>query len=252
MYIDTHSHLNFKVFNADYKDAILRANSVGVEKIIVVGSNLKTSKKALEIANKNENIFVAIGLHPIHVENEDFGLEFEKLAKNKKVVAIGETGLDYFHIRDNKEKQKDVFIKHLKLAQNVNKPVILHNRDAGDDILSILTSQNTLPKGVMHCFSENLEFAKIIIDMGFLISFTGIITFTKNQDTLQVVKEIPLEKIMIETDCPYLTPNKYRGKRNEPAYVVEVAKKIAEIKKISLEKVEDITSKNAIELFKLF
>lgn len=259
MFIDTHSHLNFKAFASDYDSAILRAQKAGVEKIIIVGSNLETSTKAVEIAKNYDFVYAAVGLHPIHVGDLSTSLEagkfdetaFLKLAKEKKVVAIGETGLDYYHGRTNISNQQAVFLKHLCLANVVGKPVILHSRDAGQDILSILMTQTPLPKGVFHCFSEDWQFAKVILDLGFYISFTGIITFSKNYANLETVKNIPLEKILIETDSPYLTPEPHRGKRNEPALVVEVAKKIAELRKIPVDVVADQTSKNALELFKI-
>lgn len=251
MYIDTHAHLNFKSFNSDYVQTLERAFNVGVKRIILPGSNLQTSKRAVEIARTDENIYAAVGLHPIHVKDEKFGSDFEKLAKDKKVVAIGETGLDYYYDRTSSDLQKELFQKHLKLANLLSKPVIIHCRDAYEDVLSILTSQNPLPKGVMHCYLSNWDYAKILIDMGFLIGFTGIITFTKDYELLDAVKNIPLDKILIETDAPYLTPESHRGQRNEPAYVIEVAKKIAEIKKISVEEVAEQTTKNAEELFKI-
>lgn len=183
------------------------------------------------------------------------------MAKNKKVVALGETGLDYYYDRSTKNLQKEVFERHLKISQIVSKPVILHSRDAGEDVLSVLMAQRPEPLGVMHCFSGNWSYAKVILDMGLYISFTGLITFTKNADTFEVIYQIPLERILIETDCPFMTPafvettagkpEPMRGKRNEPAYVIEVARKIAEIKKIPLEKVADQTTENAIELFGL-
>ena len=230
----------------------MRAQKAGVEKIIIVGSNLETSTKALEIAKNYDCVFAAVGLHPIHTLDEKFDeASFLKLAKEKNVVAIGETGLDYYHGRTNISDQQAVFLKHLGLANVVNKPVILHSRDAGQDMLSILMTQTPLPRGVFHCFSEDWQFAKVILDLGFYISFTGIITFSKNYDNLEVVKNMPLGKIMIETDSPFLTPEPHRGKRNEPAYVIEVAKKIAELRKIPVEEVEHQTTQNAIELFKL-
>lgn len=263
-YIDTHAHLNFEAFNNDYRDVITRAFENDVRGIINVGSNLETSKKAIEIAQKyergvyphtkdfGEGVYAAIGFHPIHVKDEGFDEdEFLAMARNKKVVAIGETGLDYYYDRSNKELQKEIFEKHLRIAQTVSKPIILHSRDAGEDVLSVLMAQRPEPKGVMHCFQSNWQYAKIILDMGLYLSFTGLITFTKNRNTYEVIQEVPLERILIETDCPYMTPEPYRGKRNEPSYVIEVAKKIAEIKKIPLEQVAEETSKNAIELFRL-
>ncbi|KKQ18288.1 MAG: Mg-dependent DNAse [Berkelbacteria bacterium GW2011_GWB1_38_5] len=252
MFIDTHAHLNFKDFDLDYIQVIERAKKAGVEKVIIPSSNLKTSLKAIEIAEEIDGVFTAVGLHPIHVKDEDFNeTEFLRLAKNKKVVAIGEIGLDYYYDKSNLLSQKEVFAKSLRLAQVVSKPVIVHSREAGMDILPLLLAESPMPRGVMHCFQEDWQFAQTILEMGFYLSFTGLITFSKNQKTVEVIKKTPLERILIETDCPYMTPEPYRGKRNEPAYIVEVARKIAEIKKIPLEKVATQTSKNAIELFKL-
>lgn len=252
MYIDTHAHLNFQAFELDWQEVIKKAKKADIRAIINAGSNLKTSEKAIEIAEKEEGVFAAVGLHPIHVKDEEFDEgKYLELAKNKKVVAIGETGLDYYYDKSNALLQKDVLVKSIKLAQIVSKPVILHLRDADEDLLSILMGESTLPKGVLHCFGENWQFAQMILSMGFYISFTGIITFTKNQQTFEVIEKMPLEKILIETDCPYLTPEPYRGQRNDPTHVIEVALKIAEIKKISLGEVAEQTSKNAIELFKL-
>lgn len=249
MYIDTHCHLNFKAFNSDYDSAILRAKEVDVRKIIMPGSNLATSQKSLEIAKEYKNVFSAVGLHPIHVKDEFIEDEFRKLAENKKVVAIGETGMDYYYDRSTSDLQKELLEKHIKLAKQVNKPLIIHCREAYDDLLSVLTAESRLPKAVMHCYLGTWDYAQILLEMGFYFSFTGIITFTKDQNVLNAVKNIPLEKIMIETDSPWLTPEGHRGERNEPSFVIEVAKKIAELKKISLEEVETQTTKNAEEFF---
>ena len=253
MYIDTHAHLNFKAFEADYRDVIERALNTDVRVIINVGSNLKTSLEAIKIANiYDKGVYAAAGLHPIHIKDEDFDSnEFEKIAADKKVVALGETGLDYYYDRSTKEQQKEIFRKVLSIANKISKPIILHSRDAGDDVLSVLIEEKIDTKGVMHCFAGDWQYAKVILDMGLYISFTGLITFTKNYETFEVIENAPLERMMIETDCPYMSPEPYRGKRNEPAFVIEVAKKIAEIKKIPLEKVADQTSKNAIGLFGL-
>ena len=253
MYIDTHAHLNFEAFKSDYKETIERAFIDDVRAIINVGSNLETSKKAIEIAEKyDKGVYAAIGLHPIHARGEKFDeAEFLKLAKNEKVVALGETGLDYYYDKLTAELQKEIFRKFLKMSQVVSKPVILHSRDAGEDVLSVLMEEQPEPRGVMHCFPGDWPYAKIILDIGLYISFTGLITFTKNSNTYEVLQKVPLERLMIETDCPFMSPEQYRGKRNEPAFVIEVAKKIAEIKKLPLEKVADQTSKNAIELFRL-
>jgi TatD DNase family protein len=268
MFIDTHSHLNFNAFKDDYKKAINNAFDADVKGIINVGSNLSTSLEATRIAHEYEGtnvheqdkdtyglelgIFAAVGLHPIHVKDEDFNYnKYLDLAKDTKVVAIGETGIDLYHDKSTLDIQRDVFGKLLRIANQVRKPIIMHCREGEEDLRAWLIGERNLPEGVFHCFAGDMDFANFVLDLGFLISFTGIITFTKNPKTLEVIKNIPLDKITIETDCPYLAPEPYRGKRNEPANVIEVAKKIAEIKKISLEEVENQTTKNAMKLFKL-
>jgi TatD DNase family protein len=279
MLIDTHAHVNFKAFKDD-ADEVIRRSLKDDTWMILVGSEVKTSKRALEYANKYEKgVYAAVGLHPIHtsaqkVEGDDYdfnarGEEFsydvyEKLAQFKKVIAIGEVGLDYYHldvetdIASAKQKQKEVFIKQLELAKNLKLPVIIHCRQAHDDMLEILTNfkknhKDSLPKdkawGVMHCFSGDEELAWQYFGLGLNISFTGLITFSAKWDDL--IRRIPNDKFMIETDCPYMTPEPFRGKRNEPALVKKVAERIAEIKNLSLEKVADISTKNARELFNI-
>ncbi len=280
MYIDTHCHLNFKDFKDDYKQVAERALSNQVE-MIVVGSEIKTSTRAVSLSNEFEQgVYSAVGLHPIHLQdilikndNENGKYEFRSkkeeyqegvyldLIKSggKKVVAVGEIGLDYYHIdavsktelNNIKSLQQEVFYKQLELAKKVELPVIIHCREAHDDLFSILKdfySKNSFKKewGVIHCFSGDLEQAKKYWDLGLLISFTGLITFVKQWDSL--IEKAPLDKIMIETDSPYLSPNPYRGQRNEPLYVKEVAKKIAEIKKQGL----DLTAKAILETSKNF
>ncbi|MGA2666587.1 MAG: TatD family hydrolase [Patescibacteria group bacterium] len=251
MFIDTHAHLNFEKFKDDYKEAIDRAFNADVRAIINVGSNLETSKKAIEITGEYPSgLYASIGLHPIHVKEEDFEIsEYEKIVKNSKVVAVGETGLDYYD-HQSAEAQKELFRRHLNLAQKFAKPLILHSRDASDDVLSVLMEEKNDLMGVMHCFQGNWNFAKVVLDLGLYISFTGLITFSKNSETMEVIENVPLDRLMIETDCPYMSPEPYRGRRNEPAFVVEIAKKIAEIKKLPLLKVAEQTSKNAEKLFK--
>jgi len=276
--IDTHAHVNFNDFKDDSKEVIKRALDENIW-MINVGTERKTSERAVKIAEEyNEGVYAAIGLHPSHLveqdveykENgeivkykskpEEFDYDFYlNLAKNKKVVGIGECGLDFHRIENQaseklkvkslKEKQKEVFIKHLELAREVKKPIIIHCRDAHDDLLKILRLAVKPPSGVMHFFTGNLEQAKKYIELGFYISFSGVITFAKNYDEL--VRQIPLEKIIIETDCPYVAPIPHRGKRNEPQYVKYVAQKIAEIKGVSFEEVAEQTTKNARKLFKI-
>jgi len=270
MYIDTHCHLNFKDFKDDYRQVAERALSNQVE-MVVVGSELKTSNRSVSLSKEFEQgVYSAVGLHPIHLQdilvkndNENGKYEFRskkeeyqeepylKLVKSSnKVVAIGEIGLDYYHIDVNSEQeikgvknlQQEVFYKQLELAKKVELPVIIHCRDAHDDLLPILKdfySKNSFQKewGVIHCFSGDLELAKKYWDMGLLTSFTGLITFVKQWDSL--IEKAPFDKIMIETDSPYLSPTPYRGQRNEPLYVKEVARRIAEIKKLDISLVEE-------------
>lgn len=279
MYIDTHCHLNFKDFKDDYRQVAERALSNQVE-MVVVGSELKTSSRSVSLSKEFEQgVYSAVGLHPIHLQdilvkndNENGKYEFRskkeeyqeepylKLVKSSnKVVAIGEIGLDYYHIDANSEQevksvknlQQEVFYKQLELAKKVELPVIIHCRDAHDDLFPILKdfySKNSFRKewGVIHCFSGDLELAKKYWDMGLLTSFTGLITFVKQWDLL--IEKAPIDKIMIETDSPYLSPIPYRGQRNEPLYVKEVAKRIAEIRKQDI----DLVEKNIFETSKKF
>jgi TatD DNase family protein len=275
MFIDTHCHVNFKDFKEDYKDVIKRALDNKVE-MIVVGSELKTSERAVSLSEEIEGVYSAVGLHPIHLQdvlvkndNENGKYEFRsrkeeydeekyiKLVRDKKsVVAIGEIGLDYYHIDKDKEGvkelQKDVFYRQLKLARKLDLPVIIHCREAHDDLFEILKdfhSKNNITKewGVIHCYSGDYEQAKKYFDLGLKISFTGLISFVRKWD--EVIKKSPLDKIMIETDSPYLAPTPYRGKRNEPLYVKEVAKIISDIRNESLDSVEDKLYQNSLDLF---
>jgi len=250
MLIDTHAHLDFEEFDKDRELIIKRAFDSGVEKIINIGTDLESSKKSIGLAEAHKNIYATISLHPIDVDDEEFDEQaFLKLAHHPKVVAIGETGLDYYHQSD-KNKQKEVFKKLVEIAASLQKPIIIHCRDAEEDVSDILKNL-VLPKrgGVIHCFGKDYQTAKKFLDLGFLISYTGNITYNSQRTTS--IKEMPLEKIMIETDCPFMAPNPFRGQRNEPAYVKYVAEKIAQIKGLSFKEVSQITSKNAIEFFGL-
>ncbi|NCN22086.1 TatD family hydrolase [Candidatus Falkowbacteria bacterium] len=282
MFIDTHTHVNFKDFKDD-ADEVIRRSLDNDTWMILVGSEYKTSNRALSYANKyQKGVYAAIGLHPIHLENGkteegengekifyerfeefDYG-SYEKLASFEKVVAIGEIGLDYYHLdpksdtQKAKKKQQEVFMQQLTLARSLNLPVIIHCRQAHDDLYEILSSfkkeygQNIPagePWGVVHCFSGDEDLAWKYFRLGLIISFTGLITFSKQWDDL--IRKIPLDKIMIETDAPYMTPEPYRGQRNEPLLVQYVAKRIAEIKGIKIEKVAEITFNNAKRLFKI-
>lgn len=277
MYFDTHAHVNFKEFKTDADQVIQSALNNNIW-VINVGSDYKSSKRALEYANKYERgVYAAVGLHPIHLHaaraqgedydfvsrEEDFNYDiYEKLARFEKVVAIGEIGLEYYHLDPKsdteavKAKQKEVFWAQLYLARKLDLPVIIHCRQAHDDMLLILNDfkkehPELLPKdrawGVMHCFSGDEDLAWQYFKLGLMVSFTGIITFSKQYDSL--LRKIPTDKFMIETDCPYLTPEPFRGRRNEPMFVPYVAKKIAEIRKVSEEHIAEITTANAKRLF---
>lgn len=256
MYIDTHAHLDFDDYRKDLEQVIRRAQNAGVGKIVTVGINYKSSQKAIKIAHQFDDIYATVSLHPIHAD-ENFDYEqFKKLAQNKKVVAIGETGLDYKSINNEQltiSKQKELFENFIKMAMELNKPLIIHSRESDEDVLEILKKYQGKIRGVMHCFPGDWDLAQKVIELGFLISFTGSITYNLSKKTREIIEKAPLDKIMIETDCPFMTPLKYRHKdkqiRNEPAYVVEVAQKIAEIKNISLEQIANQTTQNALDLF---
>ena len=305
MLIDTHAHVNFNAYSEDSEEVIRRALKDNIW-LINVGSQHSTSKRAVEFVEKfPQGVFAAIGLHPIHLKEqkireeidplEEFGFEtrpeifdyeeYKKLAGHKKVVAIGEVGLDYYHLPEKnceaeREKQKENFIKHLELARELDKPIIIHCREAHGDILEILKNFYCHPerrcgrakklgreekkndeilhcvqndkmvlRGVIHSFGGRWSQAQEYFELGFFIGFNGLITFARDYD--KVIKNAPLERILIETDCPYLTPIPHRGKRNEPSYVKFVAEKIAEIKEISFDEVAEITTKNAKNLFRI-
>ncbi len=277
MLIDTHAHVNFKAFKDDADEVVKRALEKGVHFIINVGSQFSTSKRALEYANKYDGLFAAVGLHPVHLEEMEITEEgvnfisraeefdpaaYRQLATQPKAAAIGETGLDLYHIDEHDEekisKQERTFIQHIELAKELDLPLIMHCRGSKDDpygaymkMLKILSNYKGL-RGVIHCFAGNMEIARQFMAQGFHIGFTGIITFDKTGKYEELIRELPLDKILVETDCPYLAPVPYRGKRNEPAYVEFVAEKIADIKRLGFEEVAKRTSENAIELFGLF
>lgn len=250
--IDTHAHLDFPQFENDLDEVVQSAKKAEVYKIINIGCDHKRAKKAIEIAEKYDNIFAAVGLHPSDLDKESLEQNFaeiEKLAIHPKVVAIGECGFDFFH-KDHScyPLQKKALEMQVNLAKKLQLPVIIHLRDCKTKALEFL-KENHHFKFVIHCFSEDLDFANEIINLGGMISFTGIVTFPNAQKVQEVAKEIPLEKIMLETDSPFLAPQKYRGQRCEPGFTLEVAKKIAELKNISIEEVAEVTTKNAKVFF---
>ncbi|OIJ20537.1 hydrolase TatD [Anaerobacillus alkalidiazotrophicus] len=254
MLFDTHAHLNADQFEEDVEEVIERAQKQGVSNIVVVGFDEKTIKGALEIAEKYEFIYAAVGWHPVDAIDmtDDHLIWFEELASHPKVVALGEMGLDYYWDKSPKEIQQEVFRKQIHLAKKVRLPIIIHNRDAHEDIVKILKEENANEVGgIMHCFGSSLEIAKQCLDMNFYISFGGPVTFKNAKRPKEVAKEIPLDRLLIETDCPYLAPHPFRGKRNEPSYVTLVAQAIAELKEITYEEVIEKTNENAKRVFSI-
>jgi len=246
MLIDTHSHLNFKAFDKDRDDVIKRCldNDVWV---INASSNYETSKLSCELGEKNrQGFFASVGLHPIHAGEEDFDAsKYSELAKHSGVVAIGETGLDY--MKGDKEKQPSVFLQHLELAKELNLPVILHCRKAHNEMIKILQGESGV-RGVVHCFTGRWQQAQQYLDMGLYLGFNGIIF---KFDVDDVIKKTPLNRLLVETDCPYLTPPQAGVERNEPIYVKYVAERIAELRGESFENIAQATTQNAKELFSI-
>lgn len=254
MFIDTHVHLNADQYEEDVEEVIERALAAGVSKMVVVGFDRKTIRKAMALTERYSFIYVVIGWHPVDaVDCTEEDLEWiEELSKHPKVVGIGETGLDYYWDKSPKEIQQDVFRKQIQLAKKVNLPIIIHNRDATADVVRILEEEDAKEVGgIMHCFGGSVEVAQQCIDMNFLISLGGPVTFKNAKAPKKVAAEIPLEKLLIETDAPYLTPHPHRGKRNEPFYVTLVAEEIAKIKELPIEEVASVTTKNALKLFQI-
>lgn len=253
MYIDTHVHLNADQYDEDLQEVIDRALKSKVEKMVVIGFDRKTITRAIDLAERYDFIYAVVGWHPVDaVDCTTEDLEWiEQLAAHKKVVGIGETGLDYYWDKSPKDIQQDIFRKQIQLAKRVNLPIIIHNREATEDVLSILREEDAQQVGgVMHCFGGSVETARESIDMNFMISLGGPVTFKNAKKPKQVAAEIPLEHLMIETDAPYLAPHPYRGKRNEPSYVPLVAEEIARLKELPVETVAQATTKNAERFYK--
>jgi len=249
--IDTHAHIDTEAFDEDRELVIQRAVDEGVEAIIIPAIEHKDFARVLEVAETHNNIFCAMGIHPHNADeiNAKTLQLIEDNCKNENVIAIGEIGLDYYYDFTPKDVQQKAFATQLKIAKKLDLPVIIHNRESDDDLLRILTEeQDGKLKGVLHCFSGDLKMLQQSLDLGFLVSFTGNITFKKSALS-EIIENTPLDKMMLETDSPYLTPVPYRGKRNEPAYVKHIAEKIAEIKKTTINEVINMTSKNAKRLF---
>lgn len=258
MFIDTHAHLYLEHFEDDLEDVLRRARSCGIGPIIMPAIDVPSIEKAIGLCGRNDGMYAMAALHPSSVKDatdDDFSRVAE-MCHDQHVIAIGETGLDYHWDRSFDKKQQDLARRHIRLAIETNLPVIFHNREATSDLLHIVEeerSSTTNPsrlRGIFHCFTGSLEEAERVWDLGFYIGIGGIVTF-KNSDLEDVVRSVSLDRIVLETDAPYLAPAPYRGKRNEPSYLPLIAEKIASTKNVSLEQVADTTTNNAKELFNI-
>ncbi len=252
--IDTHAHLDAEQFDADRDILIRNFPEAGIHCVVTIGEDLESSQRAMRLAEIYDTVFCTVGFHPHYADkfNENAREKLKEWLSVPKVRALGEIGLDYHYEYSSRAAQKNTFRSLLHLAQELNKPVVIHNRKSDADLLSILNEENHRPyKGVIHCFDSGLSLAKACLDLGFYISFSGILTFKKSQELREVAQYVPLDRMLIETDSPYLAPVPRRGQRNEPAFVRHVAEKIAEIKALPLETVALATCKNAYDLYEI-
>ncbi len=251
MLFDSHAHIDDEKFDIDREEVIQRAIDNGVTGIINVGASMESSARSIALAEKYEGIYAAVGIHP-HDAKDALDTDYEQLVRwtaLDKVVAIGEIGLDYYYDFSPREVQRSVFIHQLDVARQTNMPFIIHDRDAHGDVLEILKKEAKGLKGVLHCFSGSLEMANEVIKMGLYVSIAGPVTFKNAAKLPEIVTKVPLEYLLVETDSPYLTPQPYRGKRNEPAYVKLVAEQVANLRGIELDILAKATSENVKRLF---
>tara|TARA_Y100001970_G_C14222547_1_gene853536 strand:+ start:1243 stop:2010 length:768 start_codon:yes stop_codon:yes gene_type:complete len=250
MIIDTHCHINDSKYNEDIDQVISRAINSNVKRMICVGTDLKTSEKAINLANQYNEIYATVGYHPHESKDADKGYlyELQDMSKEPKVVAIGETGLDYHYNISIQSIQKRIFREQIELSQEIQIPIIMHNRNSTEDLLSIIESTD-LKNGVIHCFSESWEIANKLISKGLKLSFTGMVTFVKDPIN-EVLEKINLTDFFLETDSPYLTPKPHRGKRNEPSLISLTAQHIAKIKNVDSKEIINQTTENAFNFFK--
>jgi TatD DNase family protein len=250
--IDTHCHLDFPQFDADRSLVIKAAQDAGVGYFINIGATLDSSASACNLAKQYPEVFASVGVHPHDADSFNFAAEekLSQLAKNDKVVAIGETGLDYYRNLSSEKNQEQAFIKQIELAKALNLPLVLHCRQAEKQAMQILKTHMPF-QAVVHCFSGDKDFLNDCLNLGFFISFTCNITYKKAQDLREMVKLTPLDRLMLETDAPYLSPEGFRGKRNTPVQIKLLAEQVAQIKGASFEQIADKTTQNALEFFKL-
>lgn len=255
MLIDTHVHLNADQYEGEIDDVITRAKEDGVEKFVVIGFDRKTIQRTMDLIEAYDEVYGVIGWHPVDaVDCTDEDLEWiESLADNEKIVAIGEIGLDYHWDKSPKDVQEEVFIKQIELAKRVNLPIVIHNREAEEDAIRILEENDAKAVGgIMHSFHNGTdEQIDRVLDMGFYVSLAGVITFKNAKRPKEVAQYVPLNRLVVETDAPYLTPHPYRGKRNEPKLVRLVAEELAELRGISIEEVEKATTENAKRIYNI-
>lgn len=252
MLFDTHVHLNVSHFDKDRKEVLARAKEAGVEYMLIVGFDHETIPKAIQMAENYDYIYAAVGWHPVDaIDMTDRELEWlEELSAHPKVVALGEMGLDYHWDKSPKEVQKDVFRKQIRLAKKVNLPIIIHNREATEDIIHVLQEEEAEEVGgIMHCYNDSVNYVDACLDMNFYISLGGPVTFKNATLPKEVAKYVPEDRLLIETDCPFLAPHPNRGKRNEPSYVILVAEKIAALRNETIETISRQTTENALRLF---
>ncbi len=253
--VDSHCHLDFKDFQDDLDLVIKKAYNSNVKHMLSISVNLEDFNNVYKVANSYDNIYCTTGIHPNNVpKNKNNELLFEKLSLNlnkKKVIGVGETGLDFYRNEENRINQIEYFNTHLEVSGLFNYPTIVHTRNAEKDTINCIEKavKKHSTKGLIHCFTSTMELAKKVLDEGFYISFSGIITFKKVDDLIDVVKYVPLDRILVETDAPFLAPMPFRGKRNEPSFVTHTLKKISEIKKKKVEDMAQITTNNFFNLF---
>jgi TatD DNase family protein len=253
MLVDSHCHLDFPDFADDLEAIVARAAAAGIGRIVTISTRVRRLSALLEIVNRFPNVYCSVGTHPHHADEED-GIPADQLIEltgHPKVVALGEAGLDYFYQHGSRQAQERGFRAHISAARATGLPLVIHTREADDDCGRILEEE--MAKGsfraVLHCYTGGRDLAMKAISLGLSISFTGILTFKKSQSLRDLAAELPADRIMVETDAPYLAPGKFRGKRNEPAYVVEVAKVLAETRRVSLEEISGQTTENFFRLF---
>ena len=253
MLVDTHAHLQWASFGKDREKVISRARKVDVQYIVNIGFDLDGSREVIEMAEKHKGFYATVGIHPHNASqlNENVLDKLRKLSENQKVVAVGEIGLDYYRNLSPREAQKKAFEAQLFLAEELGLPVVIHDREAHADTLEMLSKFKGKIKGIMHCFSGSREMAEQCIKSDFYISFAGPVTFPNSHKLHEIVKGIDLNKILLETDSPWLAPQEMRGKRNEPAFLLFIAKKIAKLKEISVDELAEATTENAKEIFQL-